>query len=329
MAEILRSVNASENAEVLHAEKVLEKNKSPTIIFLGGGMGAGKSSVVDLLIRRKEGIFGSHPVVIEADALKMRDPIFQALNKVENGSNVVSQIVHGHSTDAANSQLLLALREQRNIVMDGTMTWMPYVKQTIDMVRDCHFNSYRLGPGYQVDENGTVTEKYWQVVEPASKTYLTDSIVRVSKDADSAKEFIRRPYKIEMVGVTVDPEKAVARGLRRKLITNRGVPVTGQLRSHRLFSENFESYLDLLDKGTLFDTSCRGDPDRVALKETGHPLLSESFAYNKFLRKRNIVDDATCVADMYDDDGDGILFSRDGISQRLKDTLLSTGKNRD
>ena len=55
-------------------------------------------------------------------------------------------------------------------------------------------------------------------------------------------------YRVEMVGGTVDPEKTVARGLRRKLITDQGVPIKGQLCSHRLYRENFEPYLDLFDK---------------------------------------------------------------------------------
>ena len=53
-------------------------------------------------------------------------------------------------------------------------------------------------------------------------------------------------YRIEMVGVTVDPALAVGRGLRRKMMTGRGVPVAPQLRSHRLYSEHFADYLPLL-----------------------------------------------------------------------------------
>ena len=309
MAEVMKGVkSATITEEVLKAEEVLNKNRVPTIVLLGGGMGAGKSTVVNLLVKRKEGVFSSKPVVIEADALKMMDPVFQALNKVENGANAVSQLVHGYSTDAANGQLLLALKEQRNIVMDGTMTWMPYVQQTINMIRDAHKNIYRLGPGYQIDEDGNATEQYWEVVEAATPKC----------DATGTD---RRPYKVEMVGVTVDPEKAVARGLRRKLITGRGVPANGQLRSHRLYSENFEPYLDLIDKVVLFDTSGPGDPQMVATKETGQPLLRDPDPYMRFLRKKKIVDSATGVGDMYADDGPPVTFSQDGISEKLKESL--------
>ena len=39
------------------------------------------------------------------------------------------------------------------------------------------------------------------------------------------------------------------------MMTGRGVPVSPQLRSHRLYSEHFEAYLPLLDEASLYDTS--------------------------------------------------------------------------
>lgn len=35
------------------------------------------------------------------------------------------------------------------IIMDGTLTWDPYVRQTIDMVRSIHRHHYCMGPGYR------------------------------------------------------------------------------------------------------------------------------------------------------------------------------------
>ncbi len=52
-----------------------------------------------------------------------------------------------------------AVNQQKDIVFDGTMTWSPFVEQTIAMVRD-HENSYRRGPGYVVDEHDNVVERW-------------------------------------------------------------------------------------------------------------------------------------------------------------------------
>lgn len=67
----------------------------------------------------------------------------------------------------------------------------------------------------------------------------------------------KRPYRIELVGVTCDPGLAVARGVWRKLRTGRSVPISSQLRSHRLFSDNWERLAHLTDSATLYHTGAR------------------------------------------------------------------------
>ena len=47
---------------------------------------------------------------------------------------------------------------------------------------------------------------------------------------------------------------AVVRGVWRRVRTGRSVPVRAQLRSHRLFAENFEAVADLVDSATLYHT---------------------------------------------------------------------------
>ena len=50
-----------------------------------------------------------------------------------------------------------AVNQQKDIVFDGTMTWAPFVKQTLAMVRD-HRHNYRRGPGYTSDDAGHTVE---------------------------------------------------------------------------------------------------------------------------------------------------------------------------
>ena len=56
------------------------------------------------------------------------------------------------------------------------------------------------------------------------------------------------------MGVTCDAGLAVARGVWRKLRSGRSVPISSQLRSHRLFSENWERLAHLVDAATLYHT---------------------------------------------------------------------------
>lgn len=106
--------------------------------------------------------------------------------------------VHQSSTDAASSLLVTALNEGRDVIMDGTLSWEPFVEQTIAMVRAIHRRRYRMGVGYKVADDGSVMENYW---EPAEE-----------KNNDENNK--RRPYRIELVGVVCDAYLAVVRGIR-------------------------------------------------------------------------------------------------------------------
>lgn len=81
--------------------------------------------------------------------------------------------------------------------MDGTLSWEPFVEQTIAMARNVHRQRYRMGVGYKVAEDGTVTENYWEPVEDDKEDCAT-----------------RKPYRIELVGVVCDAYLAVVRGIR-------------------------------------------------------------------------------------------------------------------
>lgn len=148
-------------------------------------------------------------VVVEADFFKRTDPMFNALNSI---GVEASRALHAKSLEAAENLFLKAVQARRSVVLDGTLSWMPFVEQTIVMLRDTDFY-YSRGPGFKESTDGSVSELYW---------------VRGQRRSEKVE-----PYVIEIVGVTVDPSVAVERGIVRKIITGRGVPVHKQLASHR------------------------------------------------------------------------------------------------
>ena len=95
---------------------------------------------------------------------------------------------------------MTALNEGRDVIMDGTLSWLPFVVQTITMARNVHRKRYRMGAGYQVAKDGTVTENYWEQVE--------------EEEEEQPITKKRRPYRIELVGVVCDAYLAVIRGIR-------------------------------------------------------------------------------------------------------------------
>lgn len=151
----------------------------------------------------------------------------------------------------------------------GTCSWAPFVLQTIAMLRD-HEHDYELGPGYHKDKDGSDCEVYWVRRKPqlqtSSQSNAASSKVTSASEVPNLHDVTvcgchvlrqKRPYRIELVGVTCDPQLAVARGFWRKLHTGRAVPVEAQLRSHRLFAKNWPQYCKVLDSATLYHT---GEP---------------------------------------------------------------------
>ncbi|KAL2236445.1 UNVERIFIED_CONTAM: Calmodulin calcium-dependent NAD kinase [Sesamum indicum] len=236
------------------------KDRSPVLLLMGGGMGAGKSTVLkDILKETFWAGAAANAVVIEADAFKESDVIYKALSSRGHHDMLqTAELVHQSSTDAASSLLVTALNEGRDVIMDGTLSWVPFVVQTITMARNVHRRRYRMGVGYKVDEDGVVTENYWEQID--------------EEHQDGAMK--RRPYRIELVGVVCDAYLAVIRGIRRALICRRAVRVNSQLKSHKRFAEAFSTYCQLVDNARLYSSNAlEGPPKLIAWKDREKNLL--------------------------------------------------------
>ncbi|CAL5357416.1 unnamed protein product [Camellia sinensis] len=225
------------------------KDRSPVLLFMGGGMGAGKSTVLKDIL--KEPFWAGaawNSVIIEADAFKESDVIYKALSSRGHHDMLqTAELVHQSSTDAASSLLVTALNEGRDVIMDGTLSWVPFVVQTITMARNVHRRRYRMGAGYKVGEDGVVTENYWEQTDEES-------------DQDGTKK--RRPYRIELVGVVCDAYLAVIRGIRRAIMIRRAVRVKSQLKSHKRFANAFTKYCQLVDNARLYSTNALEGPPK-------------------------------------------------------------------
>ncbi|KAL9243198.1 hypothetical protein vseg_017113 [Gypsophila vaccaria] len=239
--------------------------RSPVLLLMGGGMGAGKTTVLKDILKEPfwSGV-AAKAVVVEADAFKETDVIYRALSSSGHHGDMLqtAELVHQSSTDAASSLLVTALNEGRDVIMDGTMSWPPFVEQTVDMARNVHKWRYRMGVGYKVAEDGTVTEKYWERVED-------------DDDEESGKqEKGRKPYRIELVGVVCDAHLAVVRAIRRAIMVKRAVRVKSQLKSHQKFATAFRNYAELVDNARLYctNTVC-GPPRLIGWKDGASRLL--------------------------------------------------------
>ncbi|CAN6291749.1 unnamed protein product [Urochloa humidicola] len=269
---------------------VAHSDRSPVLLLMGGGMGAGKSTVLKEI--KQEAFWTkaeANAVVVEADAFKETDVIYRAISSMGHHNDMLqtAELVHQSSTDAASSLLVTALNEGRDVILDGTLSWEPFVEQTIATARAVHRRRYRMGPGYKVAADGkTVTETYWEVDDAAA----------------APPPGARKPYRIEVVGVVCDAYLAVARGIRRAIITRRAVRVRSQLQSHKRFAAAFHRYTRLVDGARLYSTNSLGSAQLIAWKDgMSSSLLVEPTEIDCLDKVSRLNEDATSVHDLYPD----------------------------
>lgn len=185
---------------------------------------------------------GPDAVVVEADAIRNADVIYRSLARRREFAHDLSldELVHEYATKEAEALLVAAINARRDIVFDGTHAWAPFVEQTIAMARDAG-HTYRMGPGYVPAAAVAAAAAAGDAAAAGSAGSAAAVELYWQRDAPAAAPpGGRPPYRIELVGVACDPALAVARGVWRRLRTGRSVPVRAQLRSHRLFADNFE-----------------------------------------------------------------------------------------
>ena len=138
------------------------RRRNPIVVFLGGGMSSGKSTVLAHLRSLRTGLFGVHSdaVYIESDHFKLSDPVYAGL-RVDDPDRAM--YVHGYSVRVAEEALLSAVRARRDVVIDGTCAWKEYVVQTIRMIRRSEEVAWKRGDGMREDGS----EEYWVEVPGA------------------------------------------------------------------------------------------------------------------------------------------------------------------
>lgn len=309
MKAIGSSKGRDDSAELM--VPVAHDERSPVLLFMGGGMGAGKSTVLkDLLNDSFWSGAGTNAVVVEADAFKERDVIYRAISSRGHHQDMLqtAELVHQTSTDAASSVLVTALNEGRDVIMDGTFSWVPFVQQTIDMARNVHKHRYRMGVGYKVQDDGTVIEKYWEQIDENEEGYE-----KLGK---------RRPYRIELVGVVCDAYLAVVRGVRRAVATGRAVRVNSQLKSHKRFANAFPNYCPLVDHARLYCTNGVGcPPTLIGYKDGTSKLLVDPDEIRCLKMVSKLNDEAESIEELYAAEAGEELIVGTG-SQVWKDIVL-------
>ncbi|XP_026664955.1 uncharacterized protein LOC103718776 isoform X2 [Phoenix dactylifera] len=258
-------------------------DRSPVLLLMGGGMGAGKSTVLNDILAQDVFWSKANAVRVEADAFKETDVIYRAISSRGHHNDMLqtAELVHQSSTDAASSLLVTALNEGRDVIMDGTLSWEPFVEQTIAMARAVHRQRYRMGVGYKVAEDGAITENYWEPVDDDD-----------GNNHDSSQPSKMKPYRIELIGVVCDAYLAVVRGIR-------AVRVKSQLKSHQRFADAFQRYCELVDNAKLYSTNTLGTPKLIARKDVDTDLLVNHREFGCVEKVSKLNAEATSIYELY------------------------------
>lgn len=291
LVEEMKAIGTTSSGELNNSSvmaPVALSERCPVLLLMGGGMGAGKSTVIKDIMKESFWLGATaNAVVVEADAFKETDVIYKALSSSGHHGDMLqtAELVHQSSTDAASSLLVTALNEGRDVIMDGTLSWVPFVEQTITMARNVHKHRYRMGDGYKVADDGTVIENYWVPLED-----------------DEEENKIRNPYRIELVGVVCDAYLAVVRGIRRAIQIGRAVRVKAQLKSHKRFASAFPRYCELVDNARLYCTNAPGGPPKlIAWKDGNSNILVDTVEIKCLDSVRNLNDEAECIFQLHKD----------------------------
>ncbi|KAG0493110.1 hypothetical protein HPP92_006508 [Vanilla planifolia] len=324
LLEEMKAIGIGPN-ESAHPKEVMtpvaHADRSPVLLLMGGGMGAGKSTVLQNKIF-KEAFWSeakANAVVVEADAFKETDVIYRAISSRGHHNDIIqtAELVHQSSMDAASSLLVTALNEGRDVIMDGTLSWEPFVEQTIAMARSVHLLRYRMGPGYHVQEDGSIVENYWEPIEEDDCNCLEEK---------EASQTARKPYRIELVGVICDAFLAVVRGIRRAILMGRAVRVKSQLMSHKRFATAFPRYCQLVDNARLYCTNAIGTPKLIGWKDGESRLLVDPSEIIWLEKVSGLNEDADNVHEVYPTSSASVVFRTAEPSLVWEDAVLCASR---
>lgn len=116
-----------------------EPEKNPQLLFLAGGMGVGKSYLVEQM--RAKGVM-SNALVINPDAI--RDHLPEQEKQNLEGNHEIDLDLHREASAMTELLIYQALKDRRSIIIDASMRDYAFHESLIEMVRKAH-SSYTVG----------------------------------------------------------------------------------------------------------------------------------------------------------------------------------------
>lgn len=235
----------SERAEthrIIISKKVRDKARSEgnEAILLGGGSGAGKSTIVkEYLLPEVDDIDSINEFVyIDADQIKLMLDEYQEYVNNDETRYFAAFYVHGESGDIVTMLLQECIDRELSFIYDGTMSWKPLYDDLLSKLKRKSYNTL----GIYVDVDLEVAKK--RVIkrgEDEGRYVSVDVVERANRN--SAIVFRQIKHRFDEVAMFNNTEERNENSrLERKPFYRREVPCT------RLFTDgqvNDQEKLDL------------------------------------------------------------------------------------
>lgn len=148
----------------------------PKAILLGGGSGAGKSTIVDKFMFNYESASAKDDFVyIDSDQIKLHIPEY---HEYKGNDDVVlaAFYVHEESSDIVTQLIEICVQQKYSFIYDGTMSWKPYYDQLIALLEQHHY--FIQGAFVDIEEEIAVQRMYARGLDTGR--FVPEDIVRES-----------------------------------------------------------------------------------------------------------------------------------------------------
>ncbi|KMT63289.1 zeta toxin family protein [Paenilisteria newyorkensis] len=162
----------------------LNNTLSQVAIILGGGSGAGKTSIA-------EDIIGTNKfIVIDSDSIKEHIPEYEFFRQKK--LSIASDLVHEESSDISKKLLMQAIQKQLPIIYDGTFSNYSKYKHLISRLQQHKYTIQLI----VIDVDIQVAKNRVKARFSENKRYVPEKIIESTNKA-VAKNFIALKHHVD------------------------------------------------------------------------------------------------------------------------------------
>jgi predicted ABC-type ATPase len=128
-----KKLHAQIVADIVASAGDTPPGEKPTVIIMGGGSAAGKSTLRDHLILPGMAQLGYKPAIVDCDDVKEKIPEFKDFKRQDRSTAALR--VHEESSDIASAATDQLVKAGKSFIMDGTMKNAGKYKRRIEQFR--------------------------------------------------------------------------------------------------------------------------------------------------------------------------------------------------